>query len=265
MLVAEFQRDVLDKSQNVPIVVDFWAPWCGPCRFLGPNIEALADAANGAWELVKVNTDESPELAMDYKIQGIPAVKMFHKGEVIAEFSGALPKPQIQQWLDEHLPDARKDVLTAIYAMLDVGLYEQAQKDLEKFILENPDVVEARIWLANLVISEDPIRAISLVQDISQGHKHAEEAEDIRILARLLSIEVQQAPEKIQDNLKAAQMALRTRDYEALLQALIQIIMVNKGYSDEIARKATIAIFHALGETHELTRKFRPRFSMALY
>lgn len=99
-----FDADVLERSHAIPVVVDFWAPWCGPCRILGPVIERLAAAAEGRWELVKLNTEHNPELAVRYEIRGIPAVKMFHGGKVIAEFLGALPADEISKWLASNLP-----------------------------------------------------------------------------------------------------------------------------------------------------------------
>ena len=105
-----FQADVIEASHEVPILVDFWAEWCGPCRFLGPVLEKAEAKANGKWRLVKINVDEHQDIAQQFRVQGIPACKLFHKGAVIGEFTGALQEPQVNAFFDEHLPTEEKEM-----------------------------------------------------------------------------------------------------------------------------------------------------------
>ncbi len=100
-----FQREVLEKSNQKPVLVDFWAPWCGPCRVLGPVLDKLAKESKGAWRLVKVNADRQTALCQRYGVRGIPAVKLFYNGDVRAEFTGAMPEHAVRQWLAQHLPE----------------------------------------------------------------------------------------------------------------------------------------------------------------
>jgi putative thioredoxin len=103
-IAARFQEDVIEKSHTKPVVVDFWAPWCGPCRTLSPVLDKLAKESQGAWRLVKINTDKHPQLAQRYNVRGIPAVKLFVDGAIADEFVGARPEAFVHEWIEPHLP-----------------------------------------------------------------------------------------------------------------------------------------------------------------
>ncbi|WNJ20727.1 thioredoxin [Pontibacter sp. G13] len=264
--MQDFQSAVLERSHEIPVVVDFWAEWCGPCRVLGPVIESLAQDAAGRWELVKVDTEAHQELARQYAIQSIPAVKMFYQGEVIAEFAGALPKSQIQQWLDKNLPDPRAQRLAELSAMLRGDQSQSAHEALREWVQQDPSYIPARISLAFADLADAPQTALDMVSDIRPGHPLFDQASDLKALAEVL---IGNCEDSLADSLKpylaTAQTGIKSHNWESALEALIHLIMINKPWCNELSRRATVAIFRMLGESHPITKEFRPRFSRALY
>ncbi|MEO1653239.1 MAG: thioredoxin [Bacteroidota bacterium] len=264
MSTFDFEASVIAKSQDVPVVVDFWAPWCGPCQFLGPVIEELAAEANGKWELIKVNTDEHQELSQRFGIRGIPAVKMFYQGEVIADFTGALPKHQIVKWLEEYLPDERKNELALILQEISETNGELSTAKLENFVAQHPDLWEAKLRLAEVLIFDQAEQAQELVADIKLGNEFFDQAEDIRNLAALMEY-ASGDTSNLATFFEEAQQALQKRELDKALPKFIEIISIDKKFADELPRKGIIALFHLLGNQHELTKKYRRRFDMSLY
>jgi putative thioredoxin len=259
----DFNQEVLEASNRLPVVVDFWAPWCGPCQFLGPIIEELASKAHGQWELVKVNTDEYPEISKEYNIQGIPAVKMFYEGEVMAEFTGALPKHQIERWLEQNIPDSRKKEYDEILQRI---LSEESSDTikLKDFIEQNPDFLEGRVELARLTALKNPLESAELVKDIKPGSTYYELVSHINILEKLFSSNFR-GSENLTDKMYLSQNGLKAGNLDQTLDNLIQIVAIDKNYYDELPRKSVIAIFNLLGTKHDLTLKYRKTFDMALY
>ncbi len=256
-----FQKDVIERSFTKPVVVDFWAEWCGPCKMLGPVIEQLAREQTDKWELVKVDTEAEQQLAMQYGIRSIPNVKLFSHGEVIAEFAGALPRTAILDWLNEHLPDDRKQALEDLVLAIEEG--NQKLEALETFQKENPEFPEARLALARLKVFSEPESAAELVSDIRLGDKHAEWADDIRILAVFAGHQPDHSPAGLAIN--KAQRAFQQGDLEGGILRVIEATQADKNYSDELPRKVAIAMFRLLGPDHSLTKEYRWRFDMALY
>lgn len=258
----DFQKEVIDKSYDRPVLVDFWAPWCGPCRVLGPVIEQIAEEQKDRWTLVKVNTEEEQEVAVKYRIQSIPSVKLFHRGEVIAEFMGALPRTSILNWLEEHLPNEAMKTLQQLTQELQAG-EALAQQRLETFVKDHPDLREGRLTLAQAIVFEDPARAESLVEDFAMGYKYYDEANYIKDLSRFLQAETDDSP--VGKKMAAAQLAAKNKDLEALIQLLIDATTIDKDYQDALPRKTGVALFRTLGTQHPLTKNYRWKFDMVLY
>ena len=187
-----FDIEVLDRSNEVPVLVDFWSPTCGPCRVLGPVLEKLAANADGKWELLKINTMEHQEVAIEQDIQSIPHVKLYSKGKLVQEFIGALPEPTLVKWLEEFIPTERKEALNAIRERLHNG-DESALEDLRVFVGENPDMNLARLVLASETVLDAPAEARELVEPIALGNLFYEAADNVRIVAEILTFESEAA------------------------------------------------------------------------
>ncbi|MDX1909227.1 MAG: thioredoxin [Bacteroidia bacterium] len=261
---VDFQQDVIERSKTVPVVVDFWAAWCGPCRVLGPVIEELASQADGRWELVKLDTELQKDIATRYKVMSIPAVKMFSQGEVIAEFVGALPAYQIERWLATHLPDPRTARLEELVQQATASRSDQDLFLLEAFMNLHPDLDQGHLALARLLLHRDPARAVELVSDLHEGHKLGEAAAHVRTLAEFMTF-AGPPDSPVAAKVGAAREAYTAGDMDGTLKLLIEAVMADKAFHKELPRRAVLALFGQLGDQDPITRKHRPYFNMALY
>ncbi len=267
--VTDFQREVIDASHERAVLVDFWAAWCGPCRALGPVLEKLAEEVDAPFTLVKVNTDLNPEISTQYGIRGIPAVKLFVDGEVVDEFTGALPEYAVRQWLEKAIPSPQKLQVEESERAIDSGETERARELLDGVLEEEPQNPKARILLARLLALSDPQRAIELVDGAAfAGASYVQLGEAVKTLAEFA--EAADSPDNLPDDparsaYVAAARAMREGRYDETIDQLIEILKVNRYYHDDAARRAGVALFMILGDEHEITRSKRRMFDMWLY
>jgi putative thioredoxin len=265
--VSDFQKEVIERSRTIPVLVDFWAEWCGPCKVLGPVLERLAGQSDGQWVLAKVDTEVHQDVAREYEIQSIPNVKLFVDGAVANEFVGALPEYQVQRWLKAAIPGRHRKEIEQAEALLTSGKHAAAGALLEKVLQLEPENIDARILLARSAVFSDPAKAARTVKDIDEP-KYSDLLDAVRTVARLheFTQHTDQLPDgDVRQLYLSALQSLAANNFDAALRQFIEVIRRNRYYDDDGSRKACIAIFKLLGEEHELTGKYRREFSSALY
>jgi putative thioredoxin len=266
--VTDFQVEVIERSKAIPVLVDFWAEWCGPCRLLGPILERLAEKHAGEWELAKVNTETHQDIALEYGVSGIPNVKLFVDGNVVNEFTGVMPEAAIEQWLQKAIPSESAKRVAEARSLLGQGQPELAEALLNEILAQEPDNKDARLLLANLRVFESPEQTIELLEPFSMGEPQFEIVDALRSFAGLF-IKVEN-PDNLADSpakphcLNAVE-ALRRADFDTALGEFIAALKADRGFNDECSRKACIAIFRYLGEDSDITKKHRREFGTVLY
>jgi putative thioredoxin len=293
--LATFAADVLEASRAVPVIVDFWAPWCGPCKTLGPALEAAVTAADGAVKLVKVNIDENPEIAQQLRIQSIPTVYAFKDGQPVDGFMGAIPESQVKAFVaalangagghdhdHDHGhggPEHTAEVLAVAAEALAAGDIAMAAQAYGHVLQDEPGNPEAVAGLARAyLMGGDLERAKATLQMVPQD---AAQNDAIRAVEAELKLREKPAPESgtvaaLRAKLAADASDHQTRhdlamaldaggDRDGAVAELLELIRRNRKWNEEAARKQLVTLFEAMGPTDPRTIEARRKLSALLF
>ncbi len=277
---AGFDQRVLEASHRVPVLVDFWAEWCAPCRVLKPVLEKLAAEYGGRFLLAKVDSDHNPELAARHGVRGIPAVKAFVDGRLANEFTGALPEARVRAFIDALLPSPAEPLRAAARAALEAGDSETAAALLADALQLDPTSAEVRLDLAEVHLAAQRIdearAALDAVTDDEPAH--AQRAAALRARVNLaasgrgadtgaLAARIAADPADLDGRLQMARALALGHDYRPALEQLLEIVRRDRRWNDEAGRRTMLELFQLLGADarhDDLLREFRVRLARTL-
>jgi putative thioredoxin len=267
----QFGQEVLQRSHEVPVVVDFWAEWCGPCKTLGPALERVAEDHDGAFQLVKVDVDSNQQLAMQFGIQSIPTVVAFKDGEVASQFTGAIPETSIRQWVAQFLP-TEEDHMVDRARDLVLEDDEEAAEQLYRDVLERvPDQADAGTGLASLLIARGETEEAMIVLGRLPRSSEVERLEAAARVTAASGMDLSEIEARIAADpgdatalIDLGQALAAKGEHEAALDKLLDAVRLG-GDTREGARQAMIDVFGVLGNEHPLTVSYRKALANALF
>lgn len=272
-----YQQIVIDGSFQVPVLVDFWADWCQPCKALMPMLAKLADEYLGKFILAKINTEQQQELAGQFGIRSIPTVKLFKNGQAVDEFAGALPEAQVRQFLDQHIPRESDNAVGQAQQHLLQGDTDAALALLTQAQADDPTNHNISVALAQTFAAMgDAESAMAILDKLPEDRQEQEDASTLRgqlyfdhigsgipdqaTLKQRLAVDENDSEARFQ----LATHMINSQDYAAALELLLTLMRKDRQYDDDAARKTMLRIFELLGED-PLVPRYRSKMMSLIY
>ena len=264
---TDFEYEVIQYSQQIPVVVDFWADWCLPCKTLSPILTKLTEEGQGDFRLAKVDVDENPKLTQRYNVRGIPAVKGFRGGQMVAEFTGSPPEAQVRRFLDELVPSPSDLQLDKGNSLLQLEEWERAEEAFRQTLAERQGHPGAQLGLAKSLLAQGNAAEVLAILDHFPASREFAAAQQLRALATALNHR-EQTPNSaapIEATYNRALQLISRGNLPAAMDGLLAVIKEDKHYQDGVARQIMVGIFEILGNENPLTRQYRAELASALY
>ena len=272
-----FATQVLEKSKTVPVVVDFWAEWCGPCRMLGPILERLAVEFNGAFILAKIDVDSNQQYARQFGVQGIPAVKAFKDGKLASEFTGALPEPQVRKFIEGLAPSEVEQLSKEGYQWEVNNKLSMAEESYRAALARQSDYYPAKVGLGRVLLGQGAIeQGVELLESIpdtapertvanaliagAQFRDHAAGHTEEELKAKLAD-----DPNDVASHYALASVYAINQKFTEALDEFLEVVRRDRQYADDGARKAMLALFTIIGEGSPVTKSYRQKLANALF
>jgi putative thioredoxin len=276
--LADFQQEVIEASFKQPVVVDFWAPWCGPCKSLKPILEKLAGEYGGKFVLAKVNADENQELSAQFGVRGIPAVKAVVKGKIVDEFSGALPENAVREWLDRIVPSPAEELRQQAQKLRGAGDDAGALNLLAEASQLDPNNEWVRVDAAEVMFVKNELEEARRLLSSIRNEDVARDARTVQLLAQIKLAEMNAGGESegtlvaaieadannLDARLKLSNLMIASGRYEEGMDELLEIVQRDRGFQDDIGRKTLLDVFNLLGGQGELVSRYRRLLASAL-
>jgi putative thioredoxin len=275
---ADFEEQVIEASFKQPVVIDFWAPWCAPCKVLKPIMEKLADEYGGKFKLAKVNSDENPEISARYAVRGIPSVKAIVDGKVVNEFTGALPEGAVRDWLDKVIPSPAEEMRREAQQLAAAGDLAGALQLLAEATELDPDDEWVRVDAAELLLAQRDAEDAQRLLDTLKDPDILKDARVLQLKAQVRLAEMRDEGESeaslaaavkanendLEARLKLANVLIAANRPAEGMDQLLEIVRRDRKFRDDIGRKTLLDVFNLLGGQGGLVAEYRRKLAALL-